>query len=624
MNLVYKYGITSPHEGADLVHAQLLAAHRYRNTLIEIERGRRAALRLAERKYGADLALFATKLAEASSHTSEVVAKARAHRSRTRARAIPVELTEELRIARGAEKSARHAWSETRRRVSADPVMSAWRDVINERALALVSGARELSGCYWGTYLLVEEAARKSFAELPLYSGYGEETDPHFLSFDGSGRIGVQLQKGLLATDAYGGDSRLQITLPSEGWWAARRCDRRRLSRQGRLAMRVGSRGNKPIWAYWRLDMHRPLPEGAVITWAVVHRTRCGPHDAWHLTLTVRVPDTTPKSAVLGGAVGINLGWRALTPDTMRVAGWANECGETGELRLDAALRQLRLPKEIQAERDIALNVARTKLLAARDTEPWLKEKSQYAHTWKSPKHFASLLRDWDATLPGERVAWDRDLETFVTNDRHAWAQQEHLRQRGMRRRREIYRIFAARMANAYDTIVVELPGGRERIARRVEPGTSRDEKEQELAAQQVIVARANRVTACTSELANCLKNAAMMRGRRYVEMNATDITRTCPSCGWVDDRNQAEHVQLECECGYKWDQDYEGAGRELLARWREQKGTKKTSESARNGKKPNKNTIEGESLYDRRRRLRAVKVKRLEAARILLGKDAE
>jgi hypothetical protein len=42
---VYKYGCLAPTAGADMVRAQLRAAHEYRNDLIAIERGRRWAMR---------------------------------------------------------------------------------------------------------------------------------------------------------------------------------------------------------------------------------------------------------------------------------------------------------------------------------------------------------------------------------------------------------------------------------------------------------------------------------------------------------------------------------------------------------------------------------------------------
>ena len=48
MKVVYRYGLHAPHECADTVHEQMRLAHRFYNTLVAIERGRRAAVRAVE------------------------------------------------------------------------------------------------------------------------------------------------------------------------------------------------------------------------------------------------------------------------------------------------------------------------------------------------------------------------------------------------------------------------------------------------------------------------------------------------------------------------------------------------------------------------------------------------
>ena len=45
---VYQFGCLAPTEGLDVVRAQLRSAHDFRNDLVAIERGRRAALRALE------------------------------------------------------------------------------------------------------------------------------------------------------------------------------------------------------------------------------------------------------------------------------------------------------------------------------------------------------------------------------------------------------------------------------------------------------------------------------------------------------------------------------------------------------------------------------------------------
>ena len=58
--LVYRYGLLAPVAGADVVEAQLRAAHRYRNDLVMIERGRRAAVRALTTEHPQQAALEAS------------------------------------------------------------------------------------------------------------------------------------------------------------------------------------------------------------------------------------------------------------------------------------------------------------------------------------------------------------------------------------------------------------------------------------------------------------------------------------------------------------------------------------------------------------------------------------
>ncbi len=63
--------------------------------------------------------------------------------------------------------------------------------------------------------------------------------------------------------------------------------------------------------------MHRPIPAGATISWAVVQLNRYGPRHEWMVAFTVSLPDDKSVSGASRGrgAVAINLGWR-LIPNT--------------------------------------------------------------------------------------------------------------------------------------------------------------------------------------------------------------------------------------------------------------------------------------------------------------------
>ena len=75
--IVYKYRLAAPHEGGDIVLAQMRLAHIYRNTLTEIENGRRTAVRTAEESFGT-LAVLAAALRK----TEDELTRATCARSR--------------------------------------------------------------------------------------------------------------------------------------------------------------------------------------------------------------------------------------------------------------------------------------------------------------------------------------------------------------------------------------------------------------------------------------------------------------------------------------------------------------------------------------------------------------
>ena len=99
MILVYKYGLLAPIQNGDLAREQIRAAHRYQNDLIEVERGRRAAVRAASSAC-TDIAALEEREAAAKLLVEKVLDEMRAARSTSRAR---VE-TDEQKAALAAER----------------------------------------------------------------------------------------------------------------------------------------------------------------------------------------------------------------------------------------------------------------------------------------------------------------------------------------------------------------------------------------------------------------------------------------------------------------------------------------------------------------------------------------
>jgi hypothetical protein len=643
MILVYKYGLAAPHQEFDRIVDQMRCAHRYRNTLVEIERGRRAAERAMVTAHAPALAALMEAAELAERDVAAAVQEIRRERARTRKRSESKDVKDRLRLAKEVKSACVGAVRQARKDLRDSPVVQAERDRISELALSLVRDGRAISGLArrgphvgaWGTYQLVEESAQASFASVPLYEPDGvTPSDPLFLRWTGEGAVSVQVQGGVPAADVMllrdqVGHPQIRITPPDERAWIKMpgngRADRRRYARRGALELCLGTdiEGNR-IYGHWRLDMHRAIPDKAVIKRATVHCRRSGPHSFWSLELTLECPDRPVIEPTHGGAVAIDIGWRVMGAE-LRIAGWADVHGRSGDWRLDAkVLRALHEPEEIRSMRAARFNVEILRLAAWIDILPavseWLGDTSSL-RLWKSPARLVYLRNRWRAareeglrvsTGASEDIAYAA-LDAWASNDTQYWGQESVRRDASLRRRRDQYRFIAARLCEEYETIVLEQFDLRV-FAKRgaVDDGPEND------------TARSNRHLAAVSELRICIINAARGSGRVVVAMPAHDTTRTCPTCGLVADRPAAPSIMLTCECGATWDQDVAGASETLLIRWRERPGDAKILAGARTTGKDSDSEDKEESRRERVTRMRKEKEARMRDARGPAPADSE
>ncbi len=634
MQLVYRYALATPHENYDLVEAQMRAAHRYRNVLTEIERGRRAAIRLIESEAG-DMPAVMAALTRARTNREAAVEAITRHRAKSRKRDEPAELRMAAKAARQAERDAAHAFRELRRVLAEDPKVIAAKDAIGERAKELLHSAREHCGVYWGTYLLVEDAANAAFGDTGLYGIDGQPSDPRFARWVGEGEVGVQIQGGMTTQEATSGeDTHLRIKLPDERAWLRKgrppgftRRDFEQLARHGQLSMRVGSEDDRsPIWATWRMDMHRPMPESSTIKRATVHRQQMGPHYRWYVTLTIDVVAKPRASCAGTGTVAVDVGWRVVG-DELRIAGWQDETGARGELRLSARdIAVLRAPEQMRSDRDKRFDVARARLLGwIRENRaicpPWLIEAAATMHVWRSEARMVGLWRHWSVERFGGDERAFGALDGWRARAHHEWAVESRARDQALRRRREKYRVWAAQLATKYDTIVIERFDKRD-VAVKPTADMQPTQDAEQIARDEG--ARSNRVLAATSELCQCIVTAGRSRQCAVIAMPCEDTTRTCPVCGLVESRDAAAAISLTCECGARWDQDVDGAPSVLLARWRERPGDAKILAGARKDENASEPGEKKEGRWARAKRLRGEKEARMAAARESTADGAE
>jgi len=226
---VYRYALHAPHEGAEIVRNQMLAAHRYRNTLVEIERGRRAAVRALLVENGvAELTATAERAKQRVIELHRAIDTERLH---TRRRSETADMRSALAALRAAHRDAARALREARLSLREDPAISAEMKIIAMRATELQHSARAHCGVYWGTYLLVEDAVQ-AMAKAPMYEDDAVTPhDPSFTPWTGYGVVSVQLQRKRALKDATSGKHpQLFVRLPGESaWYSERRGTRRRL-----------------------------------------------------------------------------------------------------------------------------------------------------------------------------------------------------------------------------------------------------------------------------------------------------------------------------------------------------------------------------------------------------------
>ena len=611
---VYQYGLLPPLSHAQEVSDLFFTAHRYRNALTEIERERRKAIREA---LGPELHEAEMKAAAVEEQLIASSREIKAYHAAQKTRNTPDNLAARHKALKAERKDALATFRAMKRDLHESPPVKIALEEIKARFAERNRKARAASGLApraWGTYQRVEAEADQARA-MPLYDGT-EPNDPRFKRYGGEGSLAIHLQNDnvMPVENLFKPNNWVHVDPVDPRAWLeeTRRGDRRRLSRT-KLRIRLGtSDGREPVFAEFPMIMHREIPAGSIVSWAVVHLHRYGPREEWTVSFTVTLPDGKPVPAAARGkgAVAVDLGWRLIASTReLRVCSYFGEDGRAGELRLPPhVLRGLgEVPDRIRAVRDKNFNVARAVLarwLAEREPPEWLKTATLNLADWRSPARLVKVAHLWrEARFDGDAEAYER-LEAWRYRDRHLWQYEAGQRRSELRNRREIYRRFGAELAKRYETVLFEDFDLR-RVARRKATDTYERENE---------TARTNRFRAATGELRACVINAFLSRGGASANVGSLDSTHICHVCGSVEVFDAAADITHVCSgCGAEWDQD-ENASRVLFQRFRD--------ERERGSANVKKDTAKGESKWARIKREAAEKSE--SAARDLATIDKE
>lgn len=539
---VYEYGCgREAIRGMDIAIDQMFRRNELWNRIVEIDNDVRTKME-ATLFAGAkeeELGYIRKKLKELRSRLATLRADRRsseAEKDQVRAQFKAAVL--EVRTGLDEVKRARKANAEENRALMRE---------LNADRLRRVGEAQAQAGLYWcgRTEVLrnYEVARRRAMSE-------GRRLKPR--QWNGTGTVCVYFQKGLNVCGVFGDNGRLQIDpIPEDAWKSPSRSVRRRLART-RVRMRIAADSDlSPVWLELPMTMHRPLPDGGVIRWATIIREQVGISFRHRLLLTVREPAPSVIERPFE-AVGVDVGWR-VTPDGLRVAYWYGTDGRHGALVLPlsdlAAFRQIdSLQSTITAAHDQARSFLQPYFKGQAVPET-LAELAVVALSSPSPRTLVKMFEEWKTN----RLLGDEDgfasISAWHKQHVHLWTWQANLRDQLIRRRRELYRRFAADLAGRFRCVFLK-------DVQLLRISARRPAERNVIPAQQQ-----HRFIAAISVLSRIVQHAFEKQGGIMTRTKAARATMSCHSCGALDEWNPAATLTHTCsKCGLTWDQDYNAA----------------------------------------------------------------
>lgn len=628
-------GARPPVDNAKLVREQFKLAHRYRNTLIEIEAGRRRAIGEMDRDFGDTRALEAN-VKEANAEVERILAEIARERANVfretgkKSRATPPHLAETLKTAKEALAERRKNLSDERNRLRNDDQRTVCEDEIAKRANALVCSARHYCGLAFGTYLRVEAAHQSSCRDTPLYTNEevcvprfvraghrlkirdGQEHDTS--EWTDEGEVAVHMQPPVSAQtlfDGTHGHARIE-RIPYQGDRVSKRAQR---CEYAVLHLRVNAARGAAEWARFPIKLDQEIPKNAIVKWVVVQMRRIGWREEWRVIITVDTDYvcTARSEEERQRTVAVNVGWRE-QEDTIRAAHWRDTDGNRGDCTLDSTMiSALRHYQGVRSRRDKEFNEARGALvdnLADLQVPEWFAARTKALPLWRSQGRLTALVETWEKRrFDGDAAAFEA-LERWRYHDRHLLEWEAEQRTKALRCRRDFFRCFAKDLALRYGKIVI----GKFSLAALAKKPSPEEAPNNDQA-------NSNRHMNAPSELITCIQQAAQRYGAEFVNPSAVDATRTCEVCGLVeafDAKVDVMRTPVCSGCGETWDQDDNHCAT-LLAR--ERLRVASAAETAREEKKTSDTEEVGETKWARARRKREEKKVRVEAARERLAK---
>lgn len=240
----------------------------------------------------------------------------------------------------------------------------AWVHVYRDqgRRIRTARGLLSERGLGWGTYQLVDDSHARSCETTDVWRDVSTRASP------AEGLVGAHLQP---ARPLRGAEDRW-VQVATELCRRGSEIDRSgrvRPARHREVKIRVGTHEDRtPRWLTVKALVHRELPEGARVAWAIVAARRVAYRTRYELQFVVQGEASCRPAGARADYVGVDIGWRRVDGG-IRIAVWSGSDGRSGEVVVPSrALTGSEKSDSLRSIRDRLKNEAREEIARWVDT----------------------------------------------------------------------------------------------------------------------------------------------------------------------------------------------------------------------------------------------------------------
>lgn len=315
----------------------------------------------------------------------------------------------------------------------------------------------------------------------------------------------------------------------------------------------------------FRANLHRPIAPDSVVKSVAWCGVRHPVHDwVWHLNVTAEAPPAPAERTATGLACAIDLGWRKLGEDALRVGMIRDTAGRTVELRLPltgtgtSRTKWAGMPETIYdvwaLDEQIGGAVQSCKDELAKLKLPDLPQEIKASLAALGKMRQGGLRRLLRALSEHNESAGDQQIAAAITllaawdeEDKRLYGRRVLTVDRLVRRKKWIYQNLAVWVARNYDAVVWE---GNLALKQMAEHPYGEDGQRD----PALVAAGKFRQWAGVGELRAALARAWEKHGVTRVDAQAGYSTVTCRSCG--EQCEPTPRRVIKCPNGHRIDQD--------------------------------------------------------------------